>query len=190
MDVPPEPPASYEYKIHEELVGCGLASSGISITYQEDWQSYEIVIAEDAGASVENFLCIRNASRGEIVTFSDAKTYREYLDFVSELSRPEVLRRAQEALAEQGRLQGFPSRSAYDSDKHFAEALEMHCGLEPGSAIRYFGATLAFMPPIEEARDYRAFSKKYSCLLSAIALVGAKQELDVGMIGNEAVAPE
>lgn len=188
MDTPPEPPPSYEQVITKRLVECGLSKQGVKVSYEDDLQSYEIVIGRSANAAPVMFPCIRDAATAEIVTFDDHQLSIGYNAFLTELYRPEMLARAEEELAKRGLLTGFPRRADFASDALFAEALERHCGLAKGEAIRPLGDVLAFQPPPEAAHDFEAFSQRYSCLLSAIQLVSARDELTIGFIGNEAFA--
>lgn len=189
MDALPEPPPDDEQVILQKLAYCGLALRGVTVLYEDYLQGYEIVVGPQSEATNEMFDCIRKATSGEIVTFADIELTRQYQDFLWELSRPLVLESAEAELARQGRLDGFPKRRMFPSDALFAEALETHCGLARGEAIRPFGHRLAFQPPLEDVRDIEAFMKKYSCLLSAMQFVAAKGEVEIGWIGNEAVAP-
>ncbi len=188
MDVLPPAPPAYEQIIKQKLVECGLSPVSVTVSYQDDLQGYEIVIGPDAGASSNLFSCIQAGSANEIVTFTDPATQRQYLAFVAEQYRPMVLAQAKQELSRRGRLVGFPSRASFDSDKLFLEAVEQHCGLAKGSAIRQFGAGFAFQPPPDETGEFSAFSEKYGCLLAAIQFVTAQGELEIGLIGNEASA--
>jgi hypothetical protein len=159
--LPPQPPA-FEQSIKQKLVECGLSGAGVSVTYQDELQSYEIV------------------------TFTQIATDGQYDAYVAEQYRPVMLAQAKQELGRRGRLEGFPSRASFESDKLFAEALEQHCGLTKGSAIHPMGSAFAFQPPSDDPLDFSAFSAKYGCLLAAIQLVIAKKELEIGFIGNEA----
>ncbi len=182
--LPPQPPA-YEQSINQKLVECGLSAAGVSVSYQDELQSYEVVIGPDAGASRDHFACVQAATAHEIVTFTDTATFHQYLAFISEQYRPNLIAQAKHELERRGRLAGFPSRPSFGSDKHFAEAVEQHCGFTKGSAIRPFGSAFAFQPPLDHTLDLSAFSEKYGCLLAAIQMITAQGELKIGFIGNE-----
>lgn len=132
MDLPPEPQIQSVEVIEQRLVDCGLNQKGFSIQYSELLQAREIVIGKNADVSVEQFACIHTALGFEFVTFEDAQMGEEYRDFSNELVRPQILEYAKNGLAEVGLLEGFPERAKYKSDKLFAEAIEVHCGLEAG----------------------------------------------------------
>lgn len=188
MDALPEAPPSYEQVITQKLVRCGLSAHDVRVSYESYLQSYEIVISRSAKATPAMFDCIRESAGAEIVTFDDNDSMRQYYAYLEEAYRPEALARAEADLTKRGLLLGFPKRADFVNDALFAEALEAHCGLTKGEAIRPFGKALAFQPPPESMRNVDAFTKRYSCLLSAIQLVSAKGELEVGFIGNEAFA--
>lgn len=188
MDALPPTPPAYEQSIKLKLVECGLSAAGVTVSYEHYLQSYEIRIEPEAGASSNHFACIQAASQHEIVTFADAELHKSYLAYASEQFRPMIIEQAKQELSKRGRLEGFPSRASFNSDRLFVEALEMHCGLAKGTAIRRYDTAWVFQPPIEGTSDFDTFSEKYGCLLSAIQLVSARGELDIGLIGNAAFA--
>ncbi len=190
MDTLPAPPPSFEQIVTRKLVQCGLAAEGVRVTYEHVLQSYEVVIKHSAQAIPAMFGCIRESTGGEFVTFDDRELMGQYYSFLREASLPQVMARAEAMLAEQGRLQGLPHRPDFASDILFAEALEVHCGVAKGEAIRPFEGALAFQPPPELVRNIEAFQSRYSCLLAAIQLVGARGELSVMFIGYVADAPD
>ena len=95
---------------------------------------------------------------------------------------------AKQELSKRGKLVGFPSRSAFESDKLFFEAIEEHCGLSKGSAILPFGSKFVFQPPADPSPELSAFQEKYGCLIAAIQLIDAEGKLEIGFVGNEATA--
>ncbi|MEQ1550518.1 hypothetical protein [Sphingorhabdus sp.] len=184
IDLPPE------QVIEERLVECGLNPSGLTVKYEDYLQSIEINIKPEAGATPDKFGCIHKAADLEIVTFSDLEMYRKYSDFTMELYRPKMLEDARRSLEKIGKLEGFPVRSAFADDKRFAEAVEVHCGIPAGEALKEFGDGIVFMPPPEEYQDHVKFMNRYSCITSAIMFLAAKRELSIGFVGNEAVREE
>lgn len=190
MDALPEPPPSFEQIVTHKLARCGLVADGVRVSYEEELQSYEVVISHIAQATPAMFGCIREATGAELVMIDDQELMERYYSFLEEASRPQAIAWAEAKLAEHGRLQGFPRRSDFATDILFAEALEDHCGVAKGEAIRPFRGTLAFQPDPELASNFDAFQSRYSCLLAAVQLVGARGELRVGFIGNEAFAPD
>lgn len=188
MDTVPEPPPSYEQIITQKLRECGLSAHGLKVSYEDDLQSYEIIIGPLANAAPEMFACIRDAVAGEIVTFDDLKLANEYHAFVAEAFRPQLVASAEAELSKRGLLRGFPRRADFANDTLFAEALEEHCGLPKGEAIRPLGDVLAILPPPEALRDFKTSLERYSCLMSAIRLASARGEGKFGFIGNEFVA--
>lgn len=176
-----------EQVIQKALVQCGLNSSGASVIYEDYLRSIEVVIKPEADAISEQFGCIRQAVGDAIVSFSDPDMDWQYRAFVNELLRPKALEDARQSLQKLGRLTNFPVRSAYSSDKLFAEAIEMHCGVPKGKALKEFDGHIAFMPPQEEYRDNGKFLALYECLTAGIIYVAATRELTITLIGNEAL---
>jgi hypothetical protein len=190
MDMPPEPPPALEQIIEQRLVDCGLGKSGFTVKYEDYLRSIEIVISPAAGATKDQFACIREATGNEIVTFADGAMYMAYLDFVSELVRPQVLETARSELEKRGLLAGFPKRESFDNLDRYAEALEVHSGLKSRSALRVEGDSIAFDPSVKD-QNFDAFSKKYANLFAVINFAIARGDFkNFGFIGNEAVAED
>jgi hypothetical protein len=188
--MPPEPPPASEQIIEQRLVDCGLNKNGFTVKYEDYLQSIEIVISLAAGARAEHFSCIHEAVAHQIVTFEDGPTQMAYLDFVSELVRPQMLEAATAGLDKRGLLAGFPERASFNDLESYAEALEAHSGLSPHSALRVHGEAITFDPPRTE--DFEEFHQKYSDLLVAIQFATARGDFkNFGFIGNEKfVEPE
>jgi hypothetical protein len=184
----PNPTAAYEQVLTQKLVDCGLHSVGFTVKYERELQSIEIVIDQGAGVNAEHFDCIRDAAGQEIVTFEDPELRQAYQDSVSEALRPKRLADARAELEKHGVLDGFPERSRFGSDKLFAEALEQHCGIKPGSFFVQSQSGLTLQPKIN--RQNRVERDRMSCLTAAIMYVAAKgDDFEFGFVGNEAFAP-
>ena len=184
IDMPPQTPAQVQV-IQQNLVECGLKLNGFTVKYEEELQSIEIKIGPQSGASNDKFDCIREASQNEIVTFEDGGLQSAYSERVAELMRPEMLKDAREGLRKRGLLTGFPERADFASDKLFAEALEVHCGMKAGSFLIESQWGLIAQPskigPLGSAEW-----DKMSCLMNALMYVSAKGEnFTVGFVGNE-----
>lgn len=186
MDFPPVPPASSENVIEQRLVDCGLNRQGFQVSYVDEFQSIEIVITETAGATPEQFPCIHNATMPEIVTFKSSQLSAEYNDFTNELYQPIMLQSAEKELGKLGLLEGFPLRASFANEQSFAEALEVHCGLETGSALHILEGVITLQPSEDAIQDFDHFQAKYGCLIAAIMYVSARDNYTVGFIGNEA----
>lgn len=188
MDVIPEPPLPYEQVVTQKLLDCGLTDHGFTVKFEDYLQSYEVVIYRSANVAPDMYPCIRAAAGNEVVTFDDQELSSGYNAFLTELYRPKMIEDAEAELAKRGLLKGFPQRAEFLTDALFAEAIEVHCGLEKGEAIRPFGGALAFQPSPEAVHDFNKFHERYSCLISAIMLVSARNEMRIGFIGNGAFA--
>ena len=187
IDVPPAPLPTQEQVIEQRLLDCGLEPGGFTVRYEGYLQSIEIVIASNAGANAENFACIKEAAGYEIVTFQDGEMSAAYMDYASELARPEMMVMYENRLKETGLWNGFPSREDFGSLREFAEALEAHAGIEPASALRVSGDGILFDPP-GESSDIVDFVERYSNLLAVVAYATTKDRLNFGFIGNEKIA--
>lgn len=184
IDMPPEPPPAQIQAIQQQLVECGLKAGGFTVKYEDELQSIEIVIGPQAGASTDKLDCIREAAHYEIVTFSDDEMQGAYTDHVTRLLRPKMLEDAREGLRKRGLLDGFPERTHFASDKLFAEALEKHCGVEPGWFFVESQWGLIAQPKATPLSGSEW--DQMTCLMNAMMYVSAKGEIfKVGIIGNE-----
>lgn len=185
IDVPPNMPP--QQVIMQKQVACGLDRDAVSVAWQDELQSIEIIIRRNAHASVDQFACIHRAAATEIVTFEDLSLHSAYTDYTVELFRPRRIADAKAAVTKLRLLDGFPQRSNYDDLRGYAEALERHCGLIAGSVLRVSGNAVAFDPPRET--DPTAFLKRYEKVLAVVMYAAAIGDLEkLGFIGNEAIA--
>ena len=187
IDVPPEPLPTQEQIIEQRLLDCGLNAGGFTVKYEDYLQSIEIAIAPSAGATSDNFACIKEAAGYEIVTFQDGAMFAAYMDFASELARPEMMAMYESRLKEAGLWEGFPDREDFRSLEEYAKALEVHAGMKPGSALRVSGDGILFDPP-SASPNYADFAERYSNLLSVVAYASTRDRVKFGFIGNERVA--
>ena len=186
IDVPPEPLPTQEQVIEQRLLDCGLNLGGFTVKYEDYLQSIEIVIEPSAGATSDKFACIKEAAGYEIVTFRDGEMFAAYMDFASELARPEMMVTYEGRLKDAGLWDGFPVRGDYSSLERYARALEAHAGMEPGSALRVSGDGILFEPP-SASHNYADFADRYANILSVVAYAATKDRVKFGFLGNEAV---
>lgn len=187
MALPPENPMSEVRVIEHRLIQCGLSGAGISIKYEEDLQSIEVVIRPAANATANHFGCIRDAVGHEIVRFEDHDMYAVYDDYASEAARLQMLKRLEAELRKQKLLQRFPERNDFPSLAEYARALETHAGMLPGTALRATGDGIVFDPPRENNLP-KDFLAEYSDLLSIAMFASVRDRFSLGFIGNAAVA--
>jgi hypothetical protein len=184
IDTPPAPLPAQEQVIEQKLLDCGLKVEGFTVKYEDYLQSIEIVVTPNAGATSEDFACIREAAFPEIVRFEDLVMYGNYVAFQEELVRPQVLADAEAALRERGLWDEFPERAAFTSLKDYVRALEKHAGIAPGSTLRVEGDRLIFDPPrVDEG--YAVAATQYSVILMVMVYAAAKERLNLGFIGND-----
>lgn len=185
IDMPQTIPSAYEQVLVKKLVGCGLRVEGFTVRDEAELQSVEVVIGEKAGAKIEQVECIREAAGSEIVTIQDPAVRQAYDDRIVEVMRPAMLASAKAELERRGVLNGFPERSAFPSDKSFAEALERQCGVMPGSIFVESHWGLTVQPSGMDA----ASSDKLACVLAAAYYATVRGDaFSFGIIGNEQAA--
>ena len=187
IDVPPEPLPTQEQVIEHRLLDCGLDPGRFTVKYEDYLQSIEIFIEQSAGVTSDNFDCIREAAGNEIVTFEDGEMFAAYMDFASELARPDIMAMFEGRLKEAGLWEGFPVREDYGSLKEYAKALELHAGIKTGSALRVSGDSILFDPP-SASHNYADFAERCVNLLSVVAYAVTKDRMNFGFIGNKRVA--
>lgn len=186
IDMPPQQPIQQERVIELRLIDCGLDTKRFTVKYEDYLQSIEIVIDRDARASESQFACIHRAADYENVIFEEPTLRLAYADFTRELYRPQMIADATANLKKLGILDRFPKRTSAENLEEYARALESHCGLTPGSALKVSGEGILFDSPHEA--NFQVFSKKYSKFLAAIRYASAIGDLkDFGFIGNEAI---
>ena len=185
IDAPPEPPQQ-EQVILQSLIECGLEERGILVMYEAELHGVNIRIGQTAGATSDQFACIKDAVGYESVTFEDPELAGAYANFVSELRRPEMLARSESALKERGLWDELPQRKDFETLSAFVEALEAHAGLQPGMTLRVSGDGIIFDPARGELEAMN-FVDRYSGLLAVIAYVATEERLSFGFIGNEKV---
>lgn len=188
IDVPPELPIEAPQHIERKLIDCGIEQRLFAVNYEDDLRSIVIVVDDTAKIEVEQFSCIRAASGDGIVDFKNDRTQLAYDDFVSELVRPELLKSAEAELEKRGLLVNFPKRASFPDFERYAEALEAHCGMAPGSALRAVGQDIIFEPSMT-GDDFADFNERYSCIISLLMYASANGDATFGFIGNEAVPP-
>lgn len=185
IDMPPEPPPAQEQVIEQKLLACGLKSGGFTVRYEDYLQRIEVVITPAAGATPDHFGCIHEAAFPEIVTFEDRTMYQKYMAYVGELFRPQMLADLEANLRASGLWEDFPRREDYPLLADYARALEVHAGVEPGTAFRAENdKQLAFDPPLGD-QAYAEFAERYSDLLMVGMYAAAMGDFSIGFTGNE-----
>lgn len=149
IDTPPEPPPSQEQVIERKLLDCGLKAGGVTVRYEDELQSIEVVITPEAGTTPDHFGCIHEATFPEIVTFAEGTMYHGYTAYVAELFRPQVMANAEAELKKLGLWESFPRREDYADLADFARALEAHAGFTPGTTLRAEADTQIAVDPVD-----------------------------------------
>ncbi|WP_343345251.1 hypothetical protein WJT74_11990 [Sphingomicrobium sp. XHP0239] len=180
FDLPPGLVPTQEQVIERSLHDCGLDPRGYTVKYQDYLQGIEVVIAPSAGATSDNFACIKDATGYELVTFEDSEMYSAYLEFTSESARPEMLVHYESKLRDAGLWEGFPERTSFGTLEEYAAALEEHSGLEAGSALRVSGTFIMFDPP-DAILDFNDYVERYSDLMTVVAYATTKERIRFGL---------
>jgi hypothetical protein len=175
--------------IELRLVECGLEAKGISVKYEKDLQSIEVVIRPAARAHQGHFKCIKDAVAHEIVTFEDGAMYTAYDEYRSEAARPQMLASRAASLQKSGLLKGFPIRGDFQTLSDYARALEKHAGTKPGAALRVDGDSIVFDPPQKPVLP-ADFLAQYSGLMSVVMYASVRDHISFAFIGNGAVSPD
>lgn len=166
------------------MLRCGLKAGGFTVKYEPQLQGITIIITPQAEAKTEQFECIAAASDNEFVNFTDGTMETAYRAWSDEKAKPIMLAQLRDDLAKHGWLKGLPERSDYASDALFAQALERHCGLAPGSMLTANAGELSTKPMLKQPSP--AEFNKMSCVLSAVMYATVKDgQTKFGFVGNE-----
>lgn len=187
IDTPHEPPPSQEQVIERKLLDCGLKAGGVTVRYEDELQSIEVVITPEAGATPDHFGCIHEAAFPEIVTFAEGTMYQEYTAYVAELFRPQVMANAEAELKKLGLWESFPRREDYADLADFARALEAHAGFTPGTTLRAEADTQIAVDPVDRNLLIQMDYKRLATLLVVLKFASGRDGFSIGFIGNDKV---
>ena len=187
IDTPPEPPPAQEQVIAQKLVACGLKAEGFTVRYEEELQSIEVVITLEAGATPNHFGCIHEAAFPEIVRFVDGTMYQDYMAYVAELFRPQVMADAEAELKKLSLWESFPRREEYADLADFARALEAHAGFAPGTILRAEADTQIAVDPVDRNLLIQMDYERLGTLLVVLKFASARDGFSIGFIGNDKV---
>ena len=185
IDTPPEPLPAQEQVIEQKLRDCGLKADGITVKYENELQSIEVVITPEAGAAPEHFPCIHEAVFPEIVWFSDQTMFVQYTNFEAEMVRPQVLAELEASLRKSGLWENFPQRPNFETTADYSAALEAHAGFVPGTALQVAGADQLTLIPPDSDQGYAEFAERISKLLAVLGYASVTGQISFGFIGNE-----
>jgi len=181
IDLPP--PSNVP--VIEAVVSCGVAHSGVSLRYEELFQSDVLSIAASGGATDKMFECIRSATWARaMVEFDDASLGERYRAYDNAQAGVLMKRMAEEKLRSAGKLDLLPRYSAERPLQEYLNALEAFCGLKPGSALEVIGDD-----SFTYKRDFLSFPVKpeAGCLTDAWMASGLEEHgIRLVIIGNAA----
>ena len=182
IDLPP--PSNVP--IIEAVVSCGVARSGLSLRYEELYQSDVLSIAASGGATDKMFECIRAATWARAtVEFEEPEIGARYQAYDEAESGALMKAMAQEKLRKAGKVSTLPIYSAGRPLSEYLNSLEAFCGLEPGSAFEVMGPD-----SFTYKRDFLTIPVKpgAECLTDAVMASNLEEHgMRLGFIGNEAV---
>lgn len=185
IDTPPEPPFANEQVITQRLLECGLAAGGFTVRNENYLQSIEVVIAPAARVTAGHFPCIHEAAFPEIVTFEDGTMYQQYMAYVAELFRPQMLADSEAALKERGLWEGFPERRAFPTFADYVRALEAHAGFAPGSMLRAEGNDRVTLDPPDRDVLTKMDYERMAALFAVLHFAAVREGFPIGLIGDD-----
>ncbi|WP_157078360.1 hypothetical protein [Sphingobium abikonense] len=182
IDLPP--PSTVP--IIEAVVQCGLQRSGVALRYEDILQSDVLSIAASAGASDTMFECIRLATWARaMVEFEQPELKDRYQAYENAKVGGLMKAYAQEKLRKTGKLDTMPAYSPERPLSEYLNALEVFCGLKPGSAFEVIGEN-----SFTYKSDFLTFPIKpgAECLTDAWMASDMEQHgISLVFIGNAAV---
>lgn len=187
VDIPPESPPAQEQVIAQKLVDCGLKAEGFTVRYEDYLQSIEVVITPAVEVTADHFPCIHTAVFPEIVTFENRAMYQEYMAYVGELFRPQMLADSEAALRQRGLWEGFPERGAFPTFADYVRALEAHAGFAPGSVLQLDGGDRVAILFAETIEPAEISYEQFATLLTVLKFASTGGEFTLGFIGNEKI---
>ncbi len=170
----------------EAVVSCGVSRSGVSLRYEALLQSDVLSIAASSGATDKMFECIRSATWARaMVEFEEPEIGARYQAYDNAEAGALMKAMAQEKIRKAGKQDTFPSYSAERPLAEYLKALEVFCGLNPGSAFEVIGAD-----SFTYKKDFLTFPTNpgAKCLTDAWMASGLDQHgIRLVFIGNAAV---
>lgn len=178
-------------RLTEQLVGCGLGSNQISISYQNELQYDEVLVSGlNASTDPDVWACLARLQReGAIIAFDttwgNRVLYEAYNRQFGEIDRAMARQLAQQWLDERGLFQDRPAfNSEQQSPEQYLRRVEHFCGLPVRTFVLADDHSLLFAAA---PQDFSGTDERLLCFLyvlrsddAADALIGA-----IGFVGNE-----
>lgn len=177
-----------EASVAADVSACGFPSESIRVEWVAEFQDFVITIVGNA-ADDTSFRRLNElvSQQGGIVEFTDEEARERFARLQDEFfqrkvaaDRPRARAAAREWLKERDLLSGLPSFDpARQSLKAFAEDLERHCGLTPGSVLS-----------VDEARLMVGGANLDPSLLTLATLSRLMNALEASNLYDLGVAPK
>jgi hypothetical protein len=186
------PPAGHAQAI-EAVRQCGFPASSVHIRYDKLLQAYVIAIGKVRSKPQEPTLrCVYAAAapRGYDVEFKDRIAHDAYWKLAFEEGRKKANAEGRRWLEERNLTAGMPLYRAGQTEiASFARAVESHCSIEPGSALKVAGpdALTLKWDVFDEFPVAADKSDDLLCLMNVLAASDLAQGgVKFGFVGNEA----
>jgi hypothetical protein len=186
------PPPTYEQTI-EAIARCDIPTANIRITYEDYLQSDEVTISDLGELTDEKLQCLKAAVHPfYILTLQDEAQRAAFYKFSKREDRPKQRAEAREWLRSKDLLDRLPTFDPKQGIQDFSVALELACGLEPGSALMVReAASLAVRPDFVLGNKFKKSADALYCLTQMFAASDASEHgFDLFFIGNAAYVEE
>jgi hypothetical protein len=128
-----------------ELAACGVASNDVTVQYEDELQDFSIKIQGAAPKFDEGQLaCVAQLEWGGlIISFEDGEADAKFRSFAQSVLRARARDDAIAWLTERNLLEALPLFDPATGDlASYANRLEEHCGLAPGSILEVYSPNL------------------------------------------------
>lgn len=174
-----------------QLGECGIEASAIRTEYADDLQSDIVIIDRTTPPlSEQDMECVRNAVPAwyAYVQFENEATEAAFRRSTDASSRREGRMAAQQWLEAHGLLTTLPMyRTEDQSIEQYAERLEEHCSIRPGTALQVYSAGLL---TLKSSYLESPSPPSFECLWNAVQASNIEEHgVSFGFVGNEQIKP-
>jgi hypothetical protein len=181
QNLPPDHEA-YIAALEMRVEQCGLARPHFTITYQEDMQGYEVVVAKAARLSTAVLNCLVDTATEDFVSFEDTAVGAAFNEIITARFRPKMMQDMRESLNQRGLLASLPMPGNFTSTAAFLVAIEEHCGFAPGQILKLRNGWAVIEPYPKVLEPYS--DERFGCVISSLLVSGFES---FSFVGNEAL---